>query len=104
MCVEDEDFVDCMNAALDGEHCTAERAVQLAGEQFAAMLAAMGDAYMQAGAAGIKDVARRILNNLMGVAEGGIDELSVSPSTVLPLQAEIRKSIAKTRTLEKLEC
>lgn len=34
----------------------------------------------------------------------GIDELSVSPSSVLPLRAEIRKSIAKTCILEKLEC
>ena len=33
----------------------------------------------------------------------GIDELSVSPSSVLPLRAQIRKSIAKTCTLEKLE-
>lgn len=73
MFVEDEDFVDCMNAALEEERCTAERAVETAGEQFAAMLAAMDDAYMQARAADIKDVARRILNNLMGVAEGGID-------------------------------
>lgn len=34
----------------------------------------------------------------------GIDELSVSPSSVLPLRAEIRKSIAKACTLERLEC
>ena len=73
MFVEDEDFCDCMDAALNEEHCTAERAVEIAGEQFAAMLAAMDDAYMQARAADIKDVARRILNNLMGVVEGGID-------------------------------
>jgi len=73
MFVEDEDFVDCMNTALDEEHCTAERAVEIAGEQFAAMLAAMDDPYMQARAADIKDVTRRILNNLMGVVEGGID-------------------------------
>ena len=73
MFVEDEDFVDCMNNALEEERCTAERAVEIAGEQFAAMLAAMDDAYMQARAADIKDVARRILNNLMGVVEGGID-------------------------------
>ena len=33
----------------------------------------------------------------------GIDELSVSPSSVLPLRAEIRKSIAQTCTLELLE-
>ena len=34
----------------------------------------------------------------------GIDELSVSPGAVLPLRAEIRKAIAGTCTLEKLEC
>lgn len=73
MFVEDEDFCDCMNVALESEHCIAERAVEIAGEQFAAMLAAMDDTYMQARAADIKDVARRILNNLMGVADGGID-------------------------------
>ena len=33
----------------------------------------------------------------------GIDELSVSPSSVLPLRAAIRQSIAQTCTLEKLE-
>ena len=73
MFVEDEDFCDCMNAALEEQNCSAERAVEIAGEQFAAMLAAMDDAYMQARAADIKDVSRRILNNLMGVTEGGID-------------------------------
>ena len=34
----------------------------------------------------------------------GIDELSVSPSSVLPLRAKLRSSIAKTCTLERLEC
>ena len=34
----------------------------------------------------------------------GIDELSVTPNAVLPLRAAIRKSIAKTCTLEMLEC
>ena len=32
----------------------------------------------------------------------GVDELSVTPSAVLPLRAEIRKSIAQTCTLEML--
>lgn len=73
MFVEDEDYVDCMMSALEERGCTAERAVEIAGEAFSAMLAAMDDAYMQARAADIKDVTRRILNNLMGVAEGGID-------------------------------
>ena len=73
MFVEDEDYVECMMEALDERGCCAEKAVELAGEQFAAMLSAMDDAYMQARAADIKDVTRRILNNLMGVTDGGID-------------------------------
>ena len=73
MFVEDEDYVECIMDTLAEEQCNVEYAVQVAGEQFAAMFAAMDDAYMQARAADIKDVTTRILNNLMGVVEGGID-------------------------------
>ena len=73
MFVEDEDFVECMTSLIEEESCNAEYAVQQAGEQFSAMFAAMEDAYMQARAADIKDVAKRILNNLMGIVDGGID-------------------------------
>ena len=73
MFVEDDDYVECIQSALEDEGCSAEYAVQAAGEQFAAMFAAMEDAYMRARAADIRDVTRRILNNLMGIAEGGID-------------------------------
>lgn len=62
-----------MLTALEERGCTAERAVEIAGEEFSTMLAAMDDPYMQARAADIKDVTRRILNNLMGIAEGGIN-------------------------------
>lgn len=71
--VEDEDFVGCMDSTLEEEKCNAEYAVQQAGEKFAAMLSAMDNAYMRERAADIRDVARRILNNLMGIAPGGID-------------------------------
>ena len=73
MFVEDEDFVECIHSVMEEERCNAEYAVEQAGEQFAAMFAAMDDAYMQARAADVKDVARRILDNLMGVIPGGID-------------------------------
>lgn len=73
MFVEDEDYVECIMETLDDESCNAEYAVSVAGEQFAAMFAAMDDAYMRARAADIKDVTQRILNNLMGIVEGGID-------------------------------
>ena len=73
MFVEDEDFAECITSLIDKKSCNAEYAVEQAGIQFAAMFAAMDDAYMQARAADIKDVAKRILNNLLGVVDGGID-------------------------------
>ena len=72
MFVEDEDFVECITSLIDEKSCNAEYAVEQAGIQFAAMFTAMDDAYMQARAADIKDVAKRILNNLLGVVDGGI--------------------------------
>ncbi len=73
MFVEDEDLGDAIIEVLEGESCNVEYAVEQAGEQFAAMFAAMDDAYMQARAADVKDVTRRILDNLMGIVAGGID-------------------------------
>ena len=73
MFVEDEDYVGAIMDTMESEHCNAEYAVMTAGAQFAEMFAAMDDAYMQARAADIKDVTQRLLNNLMGIVEGGID-------------------------------
>lgn len=73
MFVEDEDYVQCMQDVLEEENCNAEYAVQEAGKQFSAMLATMEDPYLRDRAADILDVTRRILNNLMDIAEGGID-------------------------------
>lgn len=73
MFVEDEDYVQSILDTIEEEQCCAEYAVQSAGEQFAAMFAAMDDSYMQARAADIRDVSRRLINNLTGVVEGGID-------------------------------
>ena len=69
---KDEDFADFVNAAIESEHCSAERAVQLARERFAALLAAADDAYLQQRADDVRNVARQILNSLTGVSEGGI--------------------------------
>lgn len=72
MFIEDDDYVECVLTAIDEESCTAEYAVNQAGEQFSEMFASMDDAYMQARAADIKDISRRLLDNLMGVVPGGI--------------------------------
>ncbi len=73
MFLEDDDFNDCILETLEAEQCNAEYAVLTAGEQFSAMMAAMDDPYLRERAADVKDVSRRLLNNLMGVIEGGID-------------------------------
>ena len=72
MFVEDEDMVEAIISFIEEEGCCAEYAVMQAGEQFAQMFAAMDDAYMSARAADVRDVARRLVNNLLGIVEGGI--------------------------------
>ena len=73
MFLDDDDYVEGINNCLASEQCNAEYAVRTAGDTFAAMFAAMDDAYMSARAADIKDITQRLLNNLMGIVEGGID-------------------------------
>ena len=73
MFLDDDDYVVGINDCLESEQCNAEFAVRTAGDTFAAMFAAMDDAYMSARAADIKDITQRLLNNLMGIVEGGID-------------------------------
>jgi len=69
---EDEDYVAHIHEMLEQESCTAEYAVQQAGEAFAAMLARMDDAYMRERAADIRDVTRRIIGQLTGAGEGHV--------------------------------
>ncbi|MCD7709718.1 MAG: phosphoenolpyruvate--protein phosphotransferase [Clostridiales bacterium] len=73
MILEDEVYLGAIDQIMRDERCNAEFAVYEAGEQFAAMFAAMDDAYMRARAADVRDVTERILNNLTGTHEGGID-------------------------------
>ena len=71
MLVGDEDYARTMRVLIE-QGSSAEHAAQQAGERFASILAAMDDAYMKARAADIRDITRRIVNNLLGVVEGGI--------------------------------
>ena len=73
MFCDDDDYVEAMETMIQDEKCNAEYAVKAAGEEYAAMFAAMDNAYMKSRAADVKDVTQRILNNLMGIAPGGID-------------------------------
>ena len=71
MLAEDEDFAACVAEKIEKEKGCAEYAVEQAAKQFAAMLETMEDPYMQARAADIGDVARRIIGQLTGNTEPG---------------------------------
>lgn len=73
MFIEDEDYVEYILDTLTRERCNAEYAVKVAGERFATLFSALDDACIRAKAADIQDVTCRILSNLMGAEEVGID-------------------------------
>ena len=69
MMLEDEDFLAAVRSVIRTQGGTAEHAVQVTGENFAAAFAAMEDTYMQARAADVRDVAHRLQAVLAGAEE-----------------------------------
>ena len=72
MMVEDLDYEEAIEQRITEEKPNAEAAIADTAEQFAAMFEAMDDTYMQARAADVKDVSRRLLDILAGNVAGGI--------------------------------
>lgn len=72
MMAEDLDYEEAIEGLIKEEKNNAEAAVADTAAQFAEMFASMDDSYMQARAADVKDVSRRILGILSGTVEGGI--------------------------------
>lgn len=68
MLAADPEFSDRISEVLERETCSAEYAVWLGGETYAQEFVNMEDPYLQARAADVRDVTRRILNNLTGNA------------------------------------
>lgn len=73
MLAVDESYTERAWGILEEEQCSAEYAAETAGKEIAAVFAAMDNAYIQARADDIRDVAGRILNNLAGVPDTVID-------------------------------
>ncbi len=73
--LRDPDYVESVESMISGSKVNAEFAVNSTAEQFAAMFGAMDNSYMQARAADIKDVSRRLIDVLEGrtVGEGEDD-------------------------------
>lgn len=70
MMLDDEDYLDAIKSMIETQTATAEYAVETTGENFAAVFAAMEDAYMQARATDVKDISRRVVNILAGQEDG----------------------------------
>lgn len=66
MMLDDEDYNDAVINIIDTQKVNAEYAVYTVCNNFAEMFSSMEDAYMKARAADVKDVSRRIIQNLLG--------------------------------------
>ena len=58
MMLDDDDFVDAIKEIINGQHKCAEYAVKTAGDNQAAVFAAMDDPYLQARSADVIDIAQ----------------------------------------------
>lgn len=66
MMLDDEDYNDAVINIIDTQKVNAEYAVYTVCSNFAEMFSSMEDSYMNARAADVKDVSRRIIQNLSG--------------------------------------
>ncbi len=80
--LEDPELLDGMRTAIVEQYVNAESALSDGAEMYAQMLEALGDEYLSARAADVRDVATRVLRILLGVAESPTAGLTV-PSIIL---------------------
>lgn len=73
MMLEDDDFNEAIENIVRTQMVNAEYAVATAGDDFSEMFASMDDDYMKARAADIKDISERLVRNLYGRTDGGMN-------------------------------
>ncbi len=96
MMLEDKTFLTSVTQEIETEQVNAEYAVWMVGNRYAQKFSGMDDELMQARAADMKDVAKRLIGNLSGSKEAvqGITEPSVvfaddlSPSETMQMEKE----------------
>ena len=97
MMLDDDDFVDAIKEIINGQHKCAEYAVKTAGDNQAAVFAAMDDPYLQARSADVIDIAQAILDILQGVDNASLQGTEPSilvaedlaPQPCRPVQAVV---------------
>ncbi|MCH4158061.1 MAG: phosphoenolpyruvate--protein phosphotransferase [Acidaminococcaceae bacterium] len=67
--LDDPDYVENVKNLIAQEHLNAEAAVDQTAAKFAALFAAMDDAYMQARSADVQDISRRVIACLSGATD-----------------------------------
>ena len=72
MMLEDDDFVDAIKEIINGQKMCAEYAVKTAGNNQAAVFAAMDDPYLQARSADVLDISQAMLDILQGTDTGSV--------------------------------
>ena len=80
--LQDPDYAECVEGLIAQDKVNAEFAVKSVAEQFAAMFAAMDSSTMQARAADVKDVSRRVMNVLQGKCDSAAQDGSVQGDAV----------------------
>lgn len=80
--LQDPDYAECVEGLIAQDKVNAEFAVKSVAEQFAAMFAAMDSSTMQARAADVKDVSRRVMNVLQGKRDSTAQDGSVQGDAV----------------------
>ena len=73
MMLEDLDFNEAIENTIRTQEVNAEYAVASTGDSFSEMFASMDDDYMKARAVEIKDISERLVQNLAGNGDNGVD-------------------------------
>lgn len=98
MMLRDDDYMESVENIIDTELVNGEYAVWMTGENFAAMFSAMDDEYMQARAADVKDISRR----LIGVLQGGTTGTELPEEPVILLAEDLAPSETVQMDKEKV--
>ena len=73
MMLEDDDYNESIENIITTQQVNAEYAVASTGDNFSQMFASMDDDYMKARAVDIKDISERLIQNLTGNGDNGLD-------------------------------
>lgn len=81
MLLEDEEYIAFIRNMIHTDRVNAEYAVIAAGNKFSRMFSSMDNDYMQARAADIKDISKRLVKNLEGQED--VDFETIEPSIIM---------------------